>query len=127
MGPRQQQAHKVVARRSQQIWALPAPTTRHMPAHQSVVSALATLLELPHPPGSRLLPLPLLLLLVCMLLPASSRPSGRGTGASSGMPALLGSPCKQQDKVGVGLGRGAAQWTEQHVAACLTAGKPAVQ
>ncbi len=66
------------------------------------MSALATLLALPHPPGSRLLLLPPLLLLLlpllcmpllCMLLPASSSPSGSGTGASRGMPALLGSPC----------------------------------
>ena len=67
----------------------------------SDTSALATLVALPHPPGSRLLLLlpALLLLLLCMLLPASSRPSGRGTGASSGMPALLGSPCRQEGRI----------------------------
>lgn len=68
--------------------------------HASTLLALL----LPQPPGSFLL-----LLLASLLLPstaavltAASRPSGSGTGASNGMPALLGSPCRGSAVAGEG-------------------------
>lgn len=64
-------------------------------AHESGLALVLALLPLPQlPGGGGLWSLPLSLLLPpAMLLPAASRPSGSDTGASSGMPALPGSPC----------------------------------
>lgn len=74
------------------------PCLPGQPAQASeLAAALApTLLLLPQlPGGGGLWSLPLSLPLVMLLLAASS-PSGSSTGASSGMPALPGSPCTGQ-------------------------------